>query len=181
MNVLAVTGSPRPESFSASLTEEFLRGARDAGHQTKLYRLNDLSFKGCQACGACKREPTDCVYEDDLRPYWHDLHEADALALSAPIYAGNVCGPMISFMNRHYCLLDADWNVRLHPGVRLFGFFSQGREDTSAYLNKYREYLADFENRKMVLEDILIVSARGGAENLAVVKKKAYQLGNSLE
>ena len=39
-----------------------------------------MNLRGCQGCGICKRERIDCVLEDDLKPYWAQLHTADALA-----------------------------------------------------------------------------------------------------
>jgi multimeric flavodoxin WrbA len=134
MKVIAVLGSPREDGYSSTLAREVLRGAADAGHQVVIYEINKMNLKGCQNCRHCKDNDSDCDLQDDLAPYWKDLHASGALVVSGPNYASQVCGPMITFMNRHYCLLDRDWKVRVHPGIKLVGVFSQGTSDPGAYI-----------------------------------------------
>jgi multimeric flavodoxin WrbA len=180
MKVIAVLGSPRSESFSSTLAREVLRGAADAGHQVATYEVNEMNVRGCQGCRTCKDKNVDCILNDDLKPYWEHLHACGALVVSAPNYASQVCGPMITFMNRHYCLLDADWKVRVHPGIKLVGVFSQGNRDPDRYRAQYDWYLGDFQNRDMVLVDTLIHTGRQPLPPDCELMRRAYSIGTGL-
>lgn len=180
MNVIAIKGSPRRQGDTNVLIDEIIRGARDAGHSVTEYVLQSMNLKGCQACYACKVPGTpgcDCVLPDDLRPYWKQLHEADALILGAPIYAGSICGPMISYMNRHYCLLDEKRNVRVKPGIRVIGVFAQGQSDPDQYLDRIDWYLSDFERRNMVVRDKIIKTGRAPVAGDVELMRRAYEDG----
>lgn len=181
MKVVAVLGSPRENGNSSTVAREVLRGAREAGHDVVEYSINKMNVKGCQACRHCKENGVDCIVDDDLRPYWADLHEAGALIVAAPNYASQVCGPMISYMNRHYCLIGGDGKVRVHPGIKLVGVFSQGRGDVSPeYASHYAWYLGDFQNRDMQLVDTLVHSGGMGLGDDEPIMKRAYEVGKAL-
>ncbi|MGI5916642.1 MAG: flavodoxin family protein [Anaerolineae bacterium] len=180
MKVVAVLGSPHKGGPSSTLAREVLRGAADAGHEVVVYEINEMNVKGCQGCRYCKEHNVDCILEDDLQPYWKDLHEAGALVVSSPNYAAQVCGPMITYMNRHYCLLDADWKVRIHPGIKLVGVFSQGNSDPQTYAAQYAWYLGDFQNRDMELVDTLIHAGRQPLSPDSDLMRCAYRIGNTL-
>jgi multimeric flavodoxin WrbA len=180
MKVVAVLGSPHKEGPSSTLAREVLRGAKDAGHEVVVYEINDMNVRGCQGCRYCKEHDADCIQQDDLQPYWKDLHGAGALVVSAPNYASQVCGPMITYMNRHYCLLDEDWKVRVHPGIKLVGVFAQGNPDAAGYLPQYNWFLGDFQNRAMQLVDTIVhtreLSFAAGSE----LMERAYRVGRGL-
>lgn len=180
MKVTAVLGSPRKVSYSSALAREVLRGAADAGHEVVVYEINDMYVKGCQGCRYCKEHNVDCIVQDDLLPYWKDLHESGALVLSSPNFASQVCGPMVTFMNRHYCLLDRDWRVRVHAGIKLVGVFAQGNGNPDAYVAQYSWYLGDFQNRDMVLADTLIHSGNQPLTPDCVLMRRAYNTGRAL-
>lgn len=157
MKVIAVTGSPEKTGYTNTLINAFCDSARQAGHEIVHYDVNAMYLRGCQSCKACKKaDLTYCVIKDDLRPYWQDLQQAGALIVGAPNYASNVCGPMITYMNRHYCLIGEDLQVRHPLPIKLIGVFSQGRPDASTYRDVYTWYLSDFERRGMTLIDLLI-------------------------
>lgn len=179
MKVIAVLGSPREKSASSALAREVLRGAADAGHEVVIYSVNDMNLKGCQACGYCKDNRADCVIDDDLKPYWQDLHGCGALVLASPNYCSQVTGPMITFMNRHYCLMMKD-GPRVHPGIKLVGVFSQGYSKVDAYTDAYRWYLHDFEARGMLLQDVLIHTGGTLPEPDSELMQRAYRIGKEL-
>jgi len=54
MNVLAVLGSPSKNGNSSALAKRFLDEAERQGGSIRCYRLNELEYKPCQACYACK-------------------------------------------------------------------------------------------------------------------------------
>jgi multimeric flavodoxin WrbA len=180
MKVVAVLGSPRENSHSSALARRVLDGARDAGHEVVEYEINKMNVRGCQACRTCKEQLVDCILADDLQPYWPALHEAGALVVSAPNYCSTINGPMITYLNRHYCLIGGDGVVRVHPGIKLVGVFSQGNPDPERYADVYDWYLRDFQNRKMVLVDKIVHSSRMPQEQAEALMERAYRVGLSL-
>lgn len=87
---------------------------------------------------------------------------------------------MITFMNRHYCLLDKDWKVRVHPGIKLVGVFSQGNGNPETHRAQYNWYLGDFQNRDMVLVDTLIHTGRQLLTPEGKLMRRAYTIGKNL-
>ena len=180
MKVVAVLGSPHESGPSSAIARRVLAGAEDAGHETVVYEIHKMTVRGCQGCRYCKEHNVDCIVEDDLKPYWKELHGAGALVVSAPNYASQVCGPMITYMNRHYCLLDAQWKVRIHSGIKLVGVFAQGNRDADKYVKAYAWYLGDFQNRDMVLADTLIHCGGMSLDEDSELMKRAYEAGRAL-
>ena len=179
MKLVAVISSPHKDGVSTQLVHEVTRGAKDKGYEIVEYRLNDIDLRPCQACSTCKKNGVDCIQDDGLKNYWKDLHEANALIVSSPVYCGLVNGPFLSYMDRHFCLL---WEkgCRLHSGVKLVGCFSQGNNNLEYYMPHFKHIMADFENRKMVTQGILVQSPRMSEEARVELYKKAYKLGKSL-
>ena len=180
MKVVCVLASPHPGSNSSKIALQVAQAAKDNGNEVVTYHLNDMNFKGCQACRYCKENDSYCIVEDDLMPYWKDLDEAGALIIAIPNYAGHPTGPSITFMNRHYCLIDADHKPRIHPGIKVVGVFSQGNGNTETYEEAYKWYLADFERREMELVDTIIHSAREELDEASETMRRAYAAGKQL-
>ena len=182
MLVVAVKGSPRKDGKTNEIIDEILRGAVESGHEVKEYNIGNMAFLGCQACYICKERGIDCVIEDGLKEYFSDLHNAAALIIGAPNYASGVCGQMVSFMNRHYCLIDKERNIHIPAGIKVIGVFAQGLPDKDKYIDMYRWYMSDFVRRKMELVDIIVVSgADEETDKREKMLKKAYDTGKNLK
>ncbi|MDQ1257169.1 MAG: hypothetical protein QG656_1771, partial [Candidatus Hydrogenedentes bacterium] len=61
MKIVAVLGSPRLNGNSAFIAGRFLETADRLGAETRSFTLNTLSYRGCQACRACKRSSEVCI------------------------------------------------------------------------------------------------------------------------
>ena len=82
--------SPRKGWNTAKMLEAAKVGAEEAGAETELVNLYDISFPGCKSCFACKLKnaKTDgvCAIRDDLRPVLVRARKADVIVLGSPIY-----------------------------------------------------------------------------------------------
>lgn len=176
--LVVMLGSPNPNSISEKVAMEFVKGAEEAGYTAKIYNIDNLNVKGCKGCGSCRKNDIDCVIDDDLKAYFKDLHSCDALLVTAPNYYSQIAGPMITFMNRHYCLNRADKTSRLESGKKLAGIFAQGApEDYPKYPATYDWYLGTFASKGMENVGKIIV---GGNSDLEKKCQEAYELGKSL-
>ena len=104
MKVLAFNGSPRKTWNTATLLSKALEGAASQGAETEFVHLNDLKFRGCQSCFACKtrggKSYGKCAVKDGLTPILEKVPRADAIILGSPIYFGTTTGVMRMFMER---------------------------------------------------------------------------------
>lgn len=181
MKITVVLGSPRDRSISTQIAMKLIEGAKDAGHKVKIYRVNEMELSGCYGCGCCRKYDTDCVIEDDMEAYYQDLRESGALVVTAPNYYSQPAGPMITFMNRHYCLSDKDKKSRLQPGIKLVGIFAQGAPaDYEKYLPHYDWYLGTFLSRDMEFAGRIIAGGDSDVSEDSEIMQKAYALGKSL-
>jgi len=180
MKIICVLGSPREASNSTAVARRLLAGAEENGHEVKIYKLNDMDVRGCQGCRFCKENDVDCIVKDDLLGYWKELHECGALVVAAPNYASYPCGPAITYMNRHYCLIDKNWTPRIKPGIKLVGIFSQGQSDREKYAPAYKWLLGDFQNRGMVLVDTIVHTRGDSLDGDGELMRRAYEVGKSL-
>jgi multimeric flavodoxin WrbA len=101
---VGINGSPRTTGNTARLLESALKGTEDAGSNTELINLYDLTYKGCRSCLSCKREGSSCygrcAIKDDLTKVLEKIRKADVLVLGSPVYYGTVTGEMRSFLER---------------------------------------------------------------------------------
>jgi multimeric flavodoxin WrbA len=118
MKIVAVLGSPRVQGNSTTLAQVFLKAAREQGAETQEFVLNQLDFKGCQGCGACKTKQETCILEDDLTQVLDAIRAADIVVLASPVYFGDVSGQMKSFFDRTYSYITPDFTCRLPGGKK---------------------------------------------------------------
>lgn len=158
MKVIAFNGSPRKEWNTATLLKHALEGAASQGAETELVHLYDLNYKGCISCFACKlkggKSYGHCTVNDDLKPIFKKVEEADAIILGSPIYLSTITGEMRSFLERlvfQYLVYDAE-HSNLFPKKMNTGFIYTMNVD-----EKYVEqigYERTFKGTEMTMKRI---------------------------
>ena len=93
MKVIGINGSPRKTWNTATLIQDALDGAAEAGADTELVHLYDLVYRGCTSCFACKtiggKHYGHCAMKDDLTRVLRCVEEeAGALIMGTP-YTSN--------------------------------------------------------------------------------------------
>ncbi|MDR2367074.1 MAG: flavodoxin family protein [Deltaproteobacteria bacterium] len=84
--VLVLMGSPRKGGNSDRLSDEFMRGAREAGHEAEKIYLKDKVIGACLGCLACQGTGGRCVQNDDMDELYEKIKAADSVALASPVY-----------------------------------------------------------------------------------------------
>lgn len=97
--ICVISSSPRGGSNSESLCDEFLRGAREAGHKTEKIVLSEKTFGYCRGCGVCN-ETHVCVQRDDMADILDRMVEADVIVLATPVYFYTPCAQMKTLIDR---------------------------------------------------------------------------------
>lgn len=110
-NVLVITTSPRKNSNSTALAEAFAEGAMEAGHNVKVVHLSDMNLQFCRGCLACVKLHK-CVIKDDMAELLPEMHDADVIAFSTPIYYYEMSGQMKTLLDRSNPLYGSDYKFR---------------------------------------------------------------------
>lgn len=136
MNIVCLLGSPRRKSNSSAIAMRFVDTARELGADVTTYRLNDLEYRGCQACMGCKRKSEKCVLRDDLAEVLQAFADSDVVVMASPIYYGDVSSQLKAFIDRLYSFLKPDYvtnpdPVRIAPGKKLVFALTQGEPEGS--------------------------------------------------
>jgi multimeric flavodoxin WrbA len=149
MLIVSLIGSPRQGGNSAVLATRLGETARRRGARTESFFLNQLSYRGCQACLACKTSSDRCVLEDDLTEVLEAVRNADVLVLATPVYFGEVTSQMKAFLDRAFSFLVPDYftnphKSRLQPGKKLVFIQCQGDPDEKSHSDIYPRYESFF-------------------------------------
>ncbi|MCM1354804.1 MAG: flavodoxin family protein [Staphylococcus sp.] len=106
MEIIIINSSPRKNGNTAQMCMAFQKGVITTAPNSKITAvfLNDLEFKGCQSCFACKLKCSDrygkCSLKDDLTPILDMVNTADCIVLASPIYLMDVNSCAKAFLER---------------------------------------------------------------------------------
>ena len=127
------------------IAERFCATAQKLGAEVRAFALNDLNFRGCQGCMACKTKLDRCVLEDDLTEVLEAVRETDVLVLATPVYFWDVTSQLKAFLDRTYSYLVPDFMTnpnrsRLPSGKKLVFIQVQGHPDESMFNNVFPKF-----------------------------------------
>ncbi len=136
MNIVCLLGSPRVKSNSSTIAKRFVDVAEKSGAKVKTYTLNDLKYRGCQGCMACKTKLEKCILQDDLTEVLEAVREADVLVMASPVYYGDISSQLKAFIDRTFSYLKPDFMtnptpVRFAPGKKLVFALTQGQPEAA--------------------------------------------------
>lgn len=160
MNVVAILGSPRRQGNSSGLADACTTLIAEKGHNITTYNLNNLNYKGCQACDGCKTRSETCILKDGLSPVLEDAKIADIIVLATPVYWGEVSSQMKGFIDRTYSYLTPEFITgpkrhRLSAGKKLIFITTQGG-DEAMYDDIFPRYNSFFQQLEMFSDTKLI-------------------------
>ncbi len=142
MKITCVLGSPRRNGNGEVLAKRFIETAEKLGAQAQTYALNELKFRGCQACMACKTKSEKCVLQDDLAAVLESVREGDVLIMTTPIYLWDVTSLLRAFIERTYSYFVPDFHSnpnpsRLKPGKKLVFIQTQGQPGENMFADTF--------------------------------------------
>lgn len=106
MKIIILNSSPRKNGNTTKLCDAFCEGvvATATTPEITTIFLNELNFKGCQSCFACKLRGSKrygrCSLNDDLTPVLTAVSEADCMVVASPIYLMDVNSSAKAFLER---------------------------------------------------------------------------------
>lgn len=106
MQIYAINGSPRKKWNTATILENVLEGAAEAGSDvlTETVNLYEYDYKGCVSCFQCKRTGASsygkCAVKDGIHQLLQNVLNADIVVFGSPIYFSDMSGMMRCFLER---------------------------------------------------------------------------------
>lgn len=178
MKITMLQGSPHKKGSSNMLANEFIKGAKEAGHTVTVLDAAHMNLHPCLGCGHCGMDG-ECVQKDDNTTIRDALLESDMVVFVTPIYYFGMSAQLKMVIDRFY-----SYTTRLSgKGLKaaLITAAWDNNEDVMPYCAKHYEKLCrymNFENCGAILG--------GGCGTPEMTKKsahmqEAYNLGKSVE
>lgn len=109
--ILVLSTSPRIGGNSETLADVFIKGAEEAGHETKKICLYDKKIEFCKGCLACQTTGK-CILRDDAERIIAQMKAMDVLVFATPIYFYEMSGQMKTLLDRTNPLFPAEYEFR---------------------------------------------------------------------
>ena len=176
MKILILTGSPRKKGNSNTLVDNFIKGAKENGHE--IYRF-DSAMKKIHPCTACKHcEATGtCVFKDDFEFVKGNIIDADMVVFATPMYYFGISSQLKAVIDRFYAI-----NEEIHKPKTavLLMTYADTKEIEALPIKEHYEFLLKY----LGWESAGMIIAPGvwqeGSINQTDYPQKAYELAKSL-
>lgn len=103
MKKVVIISSSMRKGNSDKLCDAFETGVIASGNQVTRINIRDIKLNFCLGCRDCYNYG-DCVQSDDMNKLYPKILEADVLVFATPIYFGEMCGSLKTFLDRMYPL-----------------------------------------------------------------------------
>lgn len=174
--VVIISSTPRVNGNSHVLSEEFKKGAEEAGNEVTLISLRENKINFCIGCYFCQSNGK-CFQNDGMNEILEKILEADVLVFATPIYFYDVCGQLKAFIDRFLPKYEEIKNKDLYL-IATAG--ENEKEAVSGAINTIQGFLDCVENVELKgvvygvgLHDI------GDAKN-SDKAKEAYEMGKNI-
>lgn len=101
-NVLVLSASPRKGGNSDLLCDEFVQGAKKAGHDAEKVFLREKKIGYCVACDACRKNGGRCFQKDDMPAILEKMMTADVIVMATPVYFYSMSAQLKTLIDRVY-------------------------------------------------------------------------------
>jgi multimeric flavodoxin WrbA len=99
MQVLLISGSPKPKGNTALLMQECLKVIQEHGVDAEIVSFAGMKIEACIACGKCAKTGK-CGLDDGLNEIMDKIRVADGLIVGSPVYFGTARGDVMCALQR---------------------------------------------------------------------------------
>src|SRR5574344_2397544 len=124
--VIIISTSLRTGSNSDMLADQFIEGAKAAGHEVEKISLAGKDIKFCKGCLACQKLGK-CIIKDDVNDIMQKVLNADVVCWATPIYYYEMSGQMKTLIDRMNAMYPKDYRFR---DIYLLTTAAEAEEDT---------------------------------------------------
>ncbi len=98
--IIVLSSSPRKGGNSDTLSNEFVRGAVEAGHNVEKVFLGDKKIGYCMGCSTCSLHGKPCPQKDDMPEILDKMIAADIIVMATPVYFYTMSAQMKTLIDR---------------------------------------------------------------------------------
>lgn len=175
MKVLVLKSSGNQKGSSNLLADEFIRGAKEAGHDVTEFDVFRADIRPCLGCTKCGMDGP-CVQKDDNEKTLKGLVKAaDMIAFVMPVYYYNWPAQLLAVVDRFY-----SYNGQIVQAEKKTALISAAWDDTDSVFKVVESFYRvlcgqmGFRNQGTVLgRDCGTVEKTGRSRYM----KDAYELG----
>jgi multimeric flavodoxin WrbA len=109
--VIVISTSLRKGSNSDMLADQFVKGAKAAGHEVEKISLVGKNIQFCKGCLGCQKLGR-CVINDDVNDIMAKVLQADVICWATPIYYYEMSGQMKTLIDRMNAMYEQDYHFR---------------------------------------------------------------------
>ena len=179
MKITVISGSPRKEGTTALLVQEFIRGAKEAGHDVFRFNAAFEKIAPCSACDRCNRGDVVCVHNDSMEKLYPELLAADCIVFVTPLYYFSMAAQLKLTIDRLYSITGKLKETKRKAALMVTAW-EPGDTKTMIALTEHYKALIDWFN----CTDAGIILAGECGTREAIEKTdysaQAYRLGKSI-
>ncbi|MBQ3312065.1 flavodoxin family protein [bacterium] len=178
MKITVITGSPRKNGTSNYMADEFIRGAKESGHEVYRFDSARADVKHCLGCNACGMGTKPCIHKDDFVELSEHLLNSDIIAFVTPMYYFGMSSTLKKVIDRFYSI-DPQLKEKNNKGI-LISVQHASADAVKEPINAHYQAILSWLN----MENAGIINAIG-IESVEHMKqtpypKQAYELGKNL-
>ena len=152
MKILVLKSSGNKKGSSNTLADEFIRGAKENGHEITEYDVFRKDIRPCIGCNACGMSGP-CVQRDDYENELKGLiRQADMLVFVMPVYYYNWPAQLKAVVDRFYSFTGELTRMRKKTALITVAWDNTDSafDVVKAYYRRLCEYM-DFRDQGMVI------------------------------
>lgn len=176
MKILVITGSPRKNGNSNILTDYFIKGAEEQGHNVVRFDSTLRNVHPCIACSACGMNG-ECVFNDDFEIIRNNIVDADMVVFATPMYYFGISAQLKTVIDRFYAINDLIHTPK--KAVLIMTYADAAPQTAQPIINHYEElikYLGWTDAGQIIASGVW----QAGTVDNTSDTKRAYELGKSL-
>lgn len=100
VKLLGLCGSPRQGATHAIVQHALALAEKKDGIETEFMTLRGKKIAPCNGCGACRKNKSWCVIQDDMQALLEQFLAADAYLIGSPVYVHSITPQLMAFFSR---------------------------------------------------------------------------------
>ncbi|MDR3215670.1 MAG: flavodoxin family protein [Bacilli bacterium] len=176
-----LSGSPRPKGNSNQLADQFIKGAKDAGHEVISINAYQINLKPCLGCNACWSKGKPCILDDDNELLKEAMFDTDVIVLVSPLYWFGFSGQMKLVIDKLYPFIPkiSPQPSQIKESYLISCCFNAHESEYDSLRNVYHqmnEYMGWTSKKELLVNNMVSF----GDINKTKYLEEAYQLGYNL-
>lgn len=178
MKIVILEGSPNKNGSSNMLAGEFIKGARDVGHEVSVIDVAHSDIHPCIGCIHCGYEGP-CAQQDDMGRIRGQILSADMIVFVTPLYYYGMSAQLKILIDR-FCAFNSSLNSKNMKSA-LIAVAWNNDDWTFESLESHYKTLVRYINFR---DEGMILGRGCGTPSMTKRSKymqKAYELGRNLK